>query len=229
MNTTRPAPHLLHLSVAPGLKSWSILMGIISIGIGASYYSPDEHILLKAGYLIGCLILGLSFFDDWEDCVFDKAQGKVTLTRSNWCQRLFGSWLTQNSLELDVSSVMAVRVLPRQARLSKGHQVVLMLRAGGTVAVAETCEGSRNDQEVLASNIQSFLSLDRVENVRSRFEDSSDSDDSFVMFQPPPVEVECLKGSGNLDFENVKIDNETTERDRQEGSESDASELLFDP
>ncbi|XP_045136530.1 cytochrome b-245 chaperone 1 homolog [Portunus trituberculatus] len=227
MNATRPASHLLHLSVAPGVKSWSILVGIISIGLGATYYSPGEHILLKAAYLIGCLVLGLTFLDDWEDCVFDKAQGKVTLTRYNWCQRLFGSWFTGNSLELDMSSVMAVRVLPTQTRLSKTHQVVLMLRAGGTVAVAETCQGSRNDQETLASKIQSFLQLDRVETVRSRYEESSESEDdeSFMIYQMP-VEVECLKGSGNMDYEDIKIDDENGAE--QEGSDSDTSEVLVD-
>lgn len=198
------------------------------MGIGASYYSPDEHILLKAAYLLGCLILGFTFLDDWEDCVFDKAQGKIRLTRSNLCQRLLGAWFTRNSLVLDMSSVMAVKVLPTHKRLSKNHQVVLLLSAGGTVAVAETCEGSRKDQEVLASNIQSFLSLDRVENVQNCFDDSSDSEDDDLMMFQPPVEVECLKGSRNMDFEEIKIENEVAEENGQEDSDSDTSEMMFD-
>lgn len=51
-----------------------------------------------------------------------------------------------------------------------------------------------SDQEVLASTIQSFLSLDRVETVHNRFGELSDSDDDdFVMFQPP-VEVVFVLG-----------------------------------
>lgn len=131
---------------------------------------------MKAAYLAGCLILGLTFLDDWEvrqvyprfynlatkvfmnkvkilghikltvskrgeiiipdtallysssgytfykcllkyqECVFDKMEGKVRLTRSNWCQWLLKSWFTCNTLVLDMSSVMAVRVLPTQTR-----------------------------------------------------------------------------------------------------------------
>lgn len=208
-------------------------MGIMSIGIGAGYYSPDEHILLKAAYLVGCLILGLTFLDDWEDCVFDKAAGTVRLTRSNWCQRLVGSWFSRNSLALDISSVMAVRVLPTQTRSSKNYQVMLVLKAGGTVAVAETCEGARGEQEALASKIQSFLSLDRVEAVQNRFGELSDSDDDeFVMFQPP-VEVECLKGRGEFNFEDIRFENENVnafdvDEDDSDSNTTETSEALLD-
>lgn len=43
-------------------------------------------------------------------------------------------------------------------------------------------------------------------------------------------QVECLKGSGNLNFEDIKFENENGNAAEQveEDSESDASEVLID-
>lgn len=49
--------------------------------------------------------------------------------------------------------------------------------------------------------------------------------DEFALWQ-----VECLKGSGNLNFEDIKFENENGNAARpvEEDSESDASEFLID-
>lgn len=230
MNLVISNTDILHLSVTPGIKSWSIFVGVISVGIGASYYSPDEHILMKIAYLTGCLILGLTFLDDWEDCVFDKTKGQVTMTRRSWFEWLTSRCADQNTLVLDTSSVMAVRVVHRSGSKQRdGYQVALVLRAGGTVPLSETSVGLKSNQEHLAKNIRSFLSLDRVESVRNTWTDWTESDeDDFLFVYEAPVEVESLKGSGNLNFEEVKFENDNVPDHHENDTDSSSDEELFD-
>ncbi|XP_069172466.1 cytochrome b-245 chaperone 1 isoform X2 [Procambarus clarkii] len=201
----------------------------MSVGVGASYYSPDEHILMKIAYLTGCLILGLTFLDDWEDCVFDKTKGQVTMIRRNWFERLTSRCANYNTLILENSSVMAVRVVHGSGRFRDGYQVALVLRAGGTVPVSETSVGLKSDQEQLARNIRSFLSLDRVEAVRNVWTDWTESDEEdFLFVYQPPIEVESLKGSGNLNFEEVKFENDNLPEYHHSDTDSSSEEELFD-
>ncbi|KAK8744469.1 hypothetical protein OTU49_000821, partial [Cherax quadricarinatus] len=229
MNVSSSNREVLHLSVAPGVKSWSIFVGVISIGVGASFYSPDEHILMKIAYLTGCLILGLTFLDDWEDCVFDKTKGQVTMVRRNWFEQLTKRCADHNTLILENNNIMAVRVVHGSGRLKDGYQVALVLRAGGTVLISETSVGQKSDQEHLARNIRSFLSLDRVEAVRNLWTDWTESDEEdFLFVYQPPVEVESLKGSGNLNFEEVRFENDNLPEHQQHDTDSSSEEELFD-
>ncbi|KAG7176263.1 cytochrome b-245 chaperone 1-like isoform X2 [Homarus americanus] len=216
MNVALSSREVLHLSVGPGVKSWSIFV--------------DEHILMKIAYLTGCLILGLTFLDDWEDCVFDKTKGLVTMTRRNWFEWLTSRCADHNTLVLDTSSVMTVRVVHGSGRLKDGYQVALVLRAGGTVPLSETSIGLKSDQEQLASSVRSFLSLDRVEAVRNTWTDWTESDEEdFLFVYQPPVEVESLKGSGNLNFEEVKQENENNLPEyHRNDTDSSSEEELFD-
>ncbi|KAK4306706.1 hypothetical protein Pmani_021487 [Petrolisthes manimaculis] len=226
MNVELCSTEALHLSVAPGVKSWSILVGILSFGVGAAYYSPDEHVLMKAAVLTGCLILGLTFLDDWEDCVFDKGRGQVTMTRRSWWEWLTSRCSQNNTLIFDTSSIMAIRVMPAAGRLRNGHQVVLVLRAGGTVPISETKAGCKSEQEDMAKRVRTFLCLDRVEAVNTNptwemWTDTDESDDN-LFHHHPPVQVESLKGSGNLNFDEVKIENENY-RPMNEDTDSEIS------
>ncbi|XP_066941456.1 cytochrome b-245 chaperone 1-like [Macrobrachium rosenbergii] len=234
MNVAFHSRELLHLSIAPGVKSWSVFVGVMSIGVGASYYSPDDHVFMKVAYLTGCLILGLTFLDDWEDCVFDLRKSQIIMTRRNWFEWLTSRCADRNTLVLDTSSVLAVRVLHIKERYKDGYQVGLILRAGGTIPVSETSVGIKSDQDALAKNIQHFLNLERVEPVRNSWADwsESDDDDPFNNWQPP-LEVESLKGSGNINFEDIKLgDDRPNEWRDNEGSESVSSsdeEIYDDP
>ncbi|EAW89789.1 C17orf62 isoform 6 [Pan troglodytes] len=42
----------LHLKRAPGIRSWSLLVGILSIGLAAAYYSGGSH--LRQEHREGC-------------------------------------------------------------------------------------------------------------------------------------------------------------------------------
>uniref|UniRef100_A0A8C5BCK6 Essential for reactive oxygen species protein n=1 Tax=Gadus morhua TaxID=8049 RepID=A0A8C5BCK6_GADMO len=62
---------MLHLRRSPGIRSWSLLVGITSIGLAAAYYSSDS-LLWKLFYVAGCLFVAVQNMEEWEEAVFDK-------------------------------------------------------------------------------------------------------------------------------------------------------------
>ncbi|KAG8128973.1 putative C17orf62-like protein [Naja naja] len=68
----------LHLKRSPGIRSWSILVGISSFGIAAAYYSEDS-LGWKLFYLVGCLFVAAQNLEEWEEAIFEKDAGKVYL------------------------------------------------------------------------------------------------------------------------------------------------------
>uniref|UniRef100_A0A672M1H8 Essential for reactive oxygen species protein n=1 Tax=Sinocyclocheilus grahami TaxID=75366 RepID=A0A672M1H8_SINGR len=56
---------LLHLKRSPGIRSWSLLVGIASVGLAAAYYSADS-ILWKMFYVTGCFFVALQNMEEWE-------------------------------------------------------------------------------------------------------------------------------------------------------------------
>uniref|UniRef100_A0A8C7KSI2 Essential for reactive oxygen species protein n=1 Tax=Oncorhynchus kisutch TaxID=8019 RepID=A0A8C7KSI2_ONCKI len=55
--------NMLHLKRSPGIRSWSLLIGIASIGLAAAYYSSDS-ILWKLFYMTGCLFVAMQNMED---------------------------------------------------------------------------------------------------------------------------------------------------------------------
>ncbi|XP_049715333.1 uncharacterized protein LOC126062176 isoform X2 [Elephas maximus indicus] len=68
----------LHLKRAPGIRSWSLLVGILSIGLAAAYYSGDS-LGWQLFYVTGCLFVAVQNLEDWEEAIFNKSTGKVIL------------------------------------------------------------------------------------------------------------------------------------------------------
>ncbi|XP_025715489.2 cytochrome b-245 chaperone 1 isoform X2 [Callorhinus ursinus] len=68
----------LHLKRAPGIRSWSLLVGILSIGLAAAYYSGDS-LGWKLFYVTGCLFVAVQNLEAWEEAVFNKSTGQVVL------------------------------------------------------------------------------------------------------------------------------------------------------
>ncbi|XP_016122749.1 uncharacterized protein C17orf62 homolog [Sinocyclocheilus grahami] len=69
---------LLHLKRSPGIRSWSLLVGIASVGLAAAYYSADS-ILWKMFYVTGCFFVALQNMEEWEEAVFDKSKSEIEL------------------------------------------------------------------------------------------------------------------------------------------------------
>uniref|UniRef100_A0A8C6PPA3 Essential for reactive oxygen species protein n=1 Tax=Nothobranchius furzeri TaxID=105023 RepID=A0A8C6PPA3_NOTFU len=62
---------LLHLKRAPGIRSWSLLIGIASVGLAAAYYSSDS-LLWRLFYISGCLFVAVQ---NMEDCSAEALPG----------------------------------------------------------------------------------------------------------------------------------------------------------
>ncbi|EAW89782.1 chromosome 17 open reading frame 62, isoform CRA_f [Homo sapiens] len=70
----------LHLKRAPGIRSWSLLVGILSIGLAAAYYSGDS-LGWKLFYVTGCLFVAVQNLEDWEEAIFDKSTARSCLCK----------------------------------------------------------------------------------------------------------------------------------------------------
>uniref|UniRef100_A0A8D0VFS0 Essential for reactive oxygen species protein n=2 Tax=Sus scrofa TaxID=9823 RepID=A0A8D0VFS0_PIG len=77
----------LHLKRAPGIRSWSLLVGIASIGLAAAYYSGDS-LGWKLFYVSGCLFVAVQNLEDWQEAIFSKSTGKVVLKTSSLYRKL---------------------------------------------------------------------------------------------------------------------------------------------
>ncbi|KFV41277.1 Uncharacterized protein C17orf62, partial [Tyto alba] len=73
----RTSSHL-HLKRSPGIRSWSLFVGIASIGLAAAYYSADS-LAWKLFYMAGCFFVAAQNLEQWEEAVFDKNKGTVCL------------------------------------------------------------------------------------------------------------------------------------------------------
>ncbi|KPP65987.1 hypothetical protein Z043_115557 [Scleropages formosus] len=82
---------LLHLKRSPGIRSWSLLVGIASIGLAAAYYSSDS-LLWKLFYVTGCFFVALQNMDEWEEAVFDKSRGEIVLKTFSLYARILTLW-----------------------------------------------------------------------------------------------------------------------------------------
>ncbi|XP_023394419.1 uncharacterized protein C17orf62 homolog [Pteropus vampyrus] len=148
----------LHLKRAPGIRSWSLLVGILSIGLAAAYYSGDS-LGWKLFYVTGCLFVALQNLEDWEEAIFDKSTGKVVLKTFSLYRKL-----------LTLSRV--------------GHdQVVVLLNDIRDVNADTYCGDTSfflapawpSDVEAIAKLITSFLELHRLESP-GELSQSSDSE-----------------------------------------------------
>ncbi|PSN48546.1 hypothetical protein C0J52_05917 [Blattella germanica] len=100
----------LHICRGPGLKSWCMLIGLITIGLLIAGYLTDSMIGKLFSLLI-CLVLGLIFLDEWEDCVMDLYKNKVILIRSNWYDRLFCRVPEENTRILSLNNIIGIQFL----------------------------------------------------------------------------------------------------------------------
>ncbi|KAJ4921561.1 hypothetical protein JOQ06_022422 [Pogonophryne albipinna] len=142
---------LLHLKRSPGLRSWSLLVGIASVGLAAAYYSSDS-MLWKLFYVTGCLFVAMQNMEEWEEAVFDK---------------------TKNLIELKTFSLYAlVLTLWR-----KGHEKRGEGQISGEGIPADAEAGCRvllpphpDDVEALAALLKRFLGLEELQQRREKEE-----------------------------------------------------------
>ncbi|KAM4031408.1 cytochrome b-245 chaperone 1 [Anomaloglossus baeobatrachus] len=172
---------LLHLKRNPSIRSWSLLIGIASVGLAAAYYSADSW-AWKLFYVAGCLFVALQNLEDWEEAIFDKKAGKVVLKTFN----LYRKILTfckggQEEVVVLLKEIRDVNVEEEKVRyFGKGYLIVLRLVTGISHPLTQSAVlGGRSDVEGVAKLLTTFLDLD-LAGFRSRIEEeSSDSEETL--------------------------------------------------
>ncbi|XP_012590217.1 PREDICTED: uncharacterized protein C17orf62 homolog isoform X1 [Condylura cristata] len=168
---------VLHLKRAPGARSWSLLVGILSIGLAAAYYSGDS-LGWKLFYVTGCLFVAVQNLEDWEEAVFNKSTGKVTLkTFSLYKKLLTLSRAGHEQVVVMLNDIRDVSVEEETVRyFGKGHVAVLRSVTGFSHPLTQSAVlGRRSDVDAIARLIESFLELRRPESP-SELSQSSDSE-----------------------------------------------------
>ncbi|XP_004621183.2 uncharacterized protein LOC101556935 isoform X2 [Sorex araneus] len=167
----------LHLTRAPGARSWSLLVGILSIGLAAAYYSGDS-LGWKLFYVMGCLFVAVQNLEDWEEAIFNKNTGKVVLkTFSLYRKLLTFSRAGHDQVVVLLHDIRDVNVEEEKVRyFGKGYVVVLRFATGFSHPLTQSAVmGHRSDVEAIARLIVSFLELHRLESPME-LSQSSDSE-----------------------------------------------------
>ncbi|NWR39574.1 CYBC1 protein, partial [Tachuris rubrigastra] len=169
----------LHLKRSPGIRSWSLCVGIASIGLAAAYYSADS-LAWKLFYMTGCFFVAAQNLEQWEEAVFDKNKGTVCLKTFNLYKKILT--LSKGGHEQVVallSEIRDVNVEEETVRyFGKGYLVVLRFVTGFSHPLTQSAVlGCRSDVEAVAKLITGFLELHRVESPQD-FSQSSETEAS---------------------------------------------------
>ncbi|XP_018544024.1 cytochrome b-245 chaperone 1 homolog [Lates calcarifer] len=184
---------LLHLKRSPGIRSWSLLVGITSVGLAAAYYSSDS-ILWKLFYVTGCLFVAMQNMEEWEEAMFDKTKNLIELKTISLYTLVLTLWRKgQEKVVLDLAQLCDVCVQEERVRyLGKGYLLMLRLAAGFSYPLTQSATlGGRSDVEAVAALLKRFLGLEELQQRRQQQEEeaaeygeeedsldnSSDSDD----------------------------------------------------
>ncbi|XP_044310013.1 cytochrome b-245 chaperone 1 isoform X1 [Varanus komodoensis] len=169
---------VLHLKRSPGIRSWSLLVGISSVGLAAGYYSDDSW-GWKFFYLVGCLFVAVQNLEDWEEAIFQKDAGKVILKSFNLYKKLLTLSKAghEQAVVVPLDEIRAVNVEEEKVRyFGKGYLVVLRFGTGFSHPLTQSAVmGCRSDVEAVAKLITGFLELNKVP-TQLDFENSSETD-----------------------------------------------------
>ncbi|XP_030255577.1 cytochrome b-245 chaperone 1 homolog isoform X2 [Sparus aurata] len=168
---------LLHLKRSPGVRSWSLLVGVASVGLAAAYYSS-----------------AMQNMEEWEEAVFDKTKNRIELKSFSLYALVLTLWRKgQERVVLDLTQLCDVCVQEEKVRyLGKGYLLMLRLAAGFSYPLTQSATlGGRSDVEAVAALLKRFLGLEELQQRRQQEEEaeygegeeedsldnSSDSDD----------------------------------------------------
>ncbi|KAM6377181.1 cytochrome b-245 chaperone 1 isoform 1-T2 [Pluvialis apricaria] len=179
----------LHLKRSPGIRSWSLFVGIASIGLAAAYYSADS-LAWKLFYMAGCFFVAAQNLEQWEEAVFDKSKGTVCLKTFNLYKKIltFSKGGNEQVVAL-LNEIRDVNVEEETVRyFGKGYLVVLRFITGFSHPLTQSAVlGCRSDVEAVAKLITSFLELDRLESQQDLSQSSgteaSDADEPQDKYQ----------------------------------------------
>lgn len=177
MQVEKHSNSVLHLKRSPSIRSWSVLVGIASVGLAAAYYSEDS-LGWKIFYIAGCLFVAVQNLEEWEEAVFEKDTGKVFLKTFNLYKKLLTlSRAGNEQVVVPLDEIQAANVEEEKVRyFGKGYLVVLRFSTGFSHPLTQSAVmGGRSDVEAVARLITNFLELTKVP-AHQDFEDSSETD-----------------------------------------------------
>ncbi|KAL3967390.1 hypothetical protein ACER0C_029423 [Sarotherodon galilaeus] len=170
MTVEDQSSNLLHLKRSPGIRSWSLLVGIASVGLTAAYYSSDS-IPWKLFYVAGCLFVAMQNMEEWEEAVFDKTKNLIELKTCSLYTLVLTLWRKgQEKIVLDLDQLCDICVQEERVRyLGKGYLLMLKLAAGFSYPLTQSATlGGRSDVEAVAALLKRFLALEELQKRRQQ-------------------------------------------------------------
>ncbi|CAL1615217.1 unnamed protein product [Knipowitschia caucasica] len=180
MRVEEHSPTLLHLKRAPGIRSWSLLVGIASIGLAAAYYSSDS-VLWRLFYICGCLFVAMQNMEEWEEAMFDKNQGTIELKSFSLYTYILTLYKKgHEKVVLDMRHLQDVCVQEEKVRyLGKGYLLVLRLATGFSYPMTQSATlGGRSDVEEVAALLKRFLKLEDLHRPEQHEEEEEEESSS---------------------------------------------------
>ncbi|XP_071763866.1 cytochrome b-245 chaperone 1 homolog [Centroberyx gerrardi] len=165
MTVEEQSSTLLHLKRSPGIRSWSLLVGIASVGLAAAYYSSDS-VLWKLFYVTGCVFVAMQNMEEWEEAVFDKTQNLIELKTISLYALVLTLWRRgHEKVVLDLAHLRDVSVQEEKVRyLGRGYLLVLRLATGLSYPLTQSATlGGRSDVEAVAVLVKRFLGLEELQ------------------------------------------------------------------
>ncbi|NWR19324.1 CYBC1 protein, partial [Emberiza fucata] len=168
------------LKRSPGIRSWSLCVGIASIGLAAAYYSADSFFFFFF-YMAGCFFVAAQNLEQWEG----------TICLKTFIFFFFLLTLSKGGNEQVVAVLFFfffVNVEEEAMRyFGKGLFFFFCFVTGFSHPLTQSAVlGCRSDVEAVAKLITSFLELDRVETPQdfsqSSETESSDADEPQVKY-----------------------------------------------
>ncbi|XP_034049173.1 cytochrome b-245 chaperone 1 homolog [Thalassophryne amazonica] len=170
---------LLHLKRSPGIRSWSLLVGIASVGLAAAYYSSDS-IFWKLFYVLGCLFVAMQNMEEWEEAIFDKTNNQIELKTFSLYTLILTLWSKgQEKVVLDLNHLRDVCIQEEKVRyLGKGYLLMLRMATGFSYPLTQSATlGGRSDVEALAVLLKHFLGLEELQQRGQQDEDAEFAED----------------------------------------------------
>ncbi|KAF6723078.1 uncharacterized protein FQA47_000279 [Oryzias melastigma] len=177
MRVEEHTPTLLRLRRSPGVRSWSLLVALVSVGLAAAYYSSDS-LFWKSFYVTGCLFVALQNMEEWEEAVFDKNKNQIELRNCSLYTLVLTLWKNGHErVVLDLRQLCDVCVQEEKVRyLGKGFLLMLKMEAGFSYPLSQSATlAGPGDVEALGVLLKRFLKLEELQ--RRRQDDYYDDDD----------------------------------------------------
>ncbi|XP_077482546.1 cytochrome b-245 chaperone 1 homolog [Stigmatopora argus] len=159
------SPTMLHLKRNPGIRSWSLCIGMVSIGLAAAYYSSDS-IFWKLFYVTGCLFVAIQNMEEWEEALFDKSNNVIQLTNISLYSLVLTLWRKgHENVVLDLRHLHDICVQEEKVRyLGKGYLLMLRLATGFSYPLTQSATiGGRSDVEAIAELLKRFLGMEELQ------------------------------------------------------------------